>query len=325
MLKKHLPLYREIICQAWGFTWRERSLWVLGIFSALIVTGGALEIFSRNLQWVFNPRRLMWPFNRFTLAHLDLAGTELLIIFCLLILALLIFFIFMSVKSFISLIVVTAQGYSGERINLAKMWQASQKNFWPVFGIVVLFKILIFLFSLLNILPLWLIWGGQAGLAWVCFYPLLFLITVTASLVCSFLMVLTAAYVVIEKRIISKAIGLGWRLFTKHWLVSLEMALIIFVVNFLLGLLAVAGTFIVGLPVLLAALFAFFVSLPILAKAAFFVGFLLISVLILGVAGFLGAFHVIAWTLLFKRMTEGSAVSKLHRLTQGLWRKIFKR
>jgi len=41
------------------------------------------------------------------------------------------------------------------------------------------------------------------------------------------------AYVVINKRQVSQAINQGWQLFKENWLVSLEMALILFFINIL--------------------------------------------------------------------------------------------
>ncbi|MBI5731901.1 MAG: hypothetical protein HY982_00900 [Candidatus Magasanikbacteria bacterium] len=319
MFKEKSSLYREILRLTWKITWQERLLWVLGVFSALIVTGGALEILSRNLNWAFNPdwRKFGFASSGF---YFDWSGGPWLVVLGLLLAALFIFLAFMSVRSFSSLILLASQYREGRRLNLEKMWRLGSGHFWPILGIAAFFKILILVFSCLSVLPLWMLWAEQ-GKIWLWAYPLFFLAAICACLVCSFLLVYASAYVILEKKKFGSSILSAWRLFVKHWLVSLEMAAVIFAINFLFGLIALLGTVVVGLPFIILLLFSYFISLPILAEIGIFLAILFLLLLTVWIGGFLGTFHVVAWTLLFKRMAEGTALSKLLRLTAGLFAK----
>ncbi len=318
MFKKHTPLYRQIVGEAWRVTWHQKTMWFFGLFAAFIATGGALEIFSRNLKWILTPHLpFFWGAPKMVWQG-DFSVWPMLIMLILLGLGLIIFLIFMSVRSFISLIMAAEKYKADDKIDLDKIWHAGDKKFWSVFGEVTLFKIIIFLAGIFSTFPLWLIWTGSDWRLWQWFYPLIFTVGMVVAIVSSFLMVLTAAYLVLKRYSFGKSLKMAWKLFANHWLVRVEMAVVIFFVNVVFGLVSLVGLAVIAIPVFLFILLGFFIFLPVLSNVAVFLGVLAGLVLIFWVAGFLGAFHAVAWTLLFKRMEEGTAVSKLHRLVNNL-------
>lgn len=321
MLKKAQSLYREILFQAWQITWHQKLMWILGLFSAFIATGGALELLSRNLKWVFSPYP-WWRSYHLMPSHLNAPVTVWLFVLILILLGLFAIFIWAVIRSFISLIKSANSYREKTKIDLARIWHKSQEKFWPVFGAVAVFKILEYLFIFLSLLPLWGFILGYWDITklWVI-YPLVFLIAVFGSLLCSFMVVFTSCYIVLENDKITDSIFRSLNLFGRHWLVSLEMAIIIFVINFIFSTLAVAIIVIVTIPVAAIVFSSLVFSLPIFGSAAVFLGILLSTLLILWVAGILGTFHTVAWTLLFKRMHNDNALSKLIRLTNVLFRR----
>src|SRR3990167_11185977 len=44
-----MPFYRNILKQSWRLTWRNKYLWIFGIFAALLGNGGELEILFNTL------------------------------------------------------------------------------------------------------------------------------------------------------------------------------------------------------------------------------------------------------------------------------------
>lgn len=317
MPTKHTPLYRQIIRQAWEISWHHKLMWLFGFFSAFIATGGALEIFSRNVQMIFTPKL---PFFWGSQIHFygDWSKIPLLVMLILLFLGLIVFFIFMIVRSFATLILATDK-YEGKKMDLGKIWQQTNKKFWLVFWPLLILKIIVCLAILLSVFPLWLIWSGHNYNLWSWLYPIMFTLGVIITIVASLLMVLAGAYAVIKKYSLLKSLKMAWLLFIQNWLTSLEMAIVIFLLNFLFGLLTIAGLFIIAIPTVLFVFFGLLILFPVLAKIAFFLGTLFSIFLILWLAGFLGTFHTVAWTLLFKRMEEGTAVAKLHRLANQLF------
>lgn len=322
----HQPLYREILRQAWRLTWHQRLLWVLGLFSAVLVSGGAFDILMRHVSWSLHPNfgfmsASWWRWGNW---ELGLTASLWLIALGLLLAGLAAFVIFVMIRSFISLILGTGEYKVGEKLDLEKLWHAGHGHFWSVLGTIVLARVLIVFLGGLTLLPLFMLILGKASLFYTIIYPPIFLIGVIASVVVNFLMIFTCAYLVLEKYNWPKAVAEAWRLFLKHWLVSLEMALVMFVIYLLVGLILAISALVIIIPVVAVVIFARFIMLPGLGSVAVFVGSLLAVCLVLLAAGFLGTFHVGAWVLLFQRMKQNAAVSKLVRLVDHVKSKFKK-
>lgn len=321
---KHQPLYREILRQAWKITWHQRLFWLLGLFSAFLVSGGAMEVLSRNLRWAFNPGWLGHRYQWYGHWQLDWVGRIWLIALCLLMLGLAFFLVYMIVKSFISLISGANECKEDKHPDLAELWHKGQNKFWPVLAVAALFRVLVMFFSLLSVLPLWLAWAGKLNLFWLLAYPVLFFLGILASLICVFLMMFSTSFIILKNKKFWLSVAEAWKLFIRHWLICLELAVVLFVVDFVAGVLAIVGVAIVALPMLLVIFFSWYIMLPPLGAVATFVGALLSLMVILLVAGVLGAFHTVTWVLAFKRMQEKTAVSRLVRWYHQLKSKIKK-
>lgn len=315
------PLYREILRQAWRLTWHQRLLWVLGLFSAVLVSGGAFDVLVRNISWSLQPD---FSFMSMTWGgwSLGLTASLWLIALGLLLAGLAAFVVFVMVRSFISLILGTGEYKVGAKLDLEKLWHAGHGHFWSVLGTIILAKVLIMFLGGLTLLPLFLLVLGKWNLFSSIIYPPLFLIGVVAGAVVSFLMIFVSAFLVLEKYDWNKAVAAAWRLFLRNWLVSLEMALVIFAVYFLVGLILAVGALIIIIPVVAVVIFARFIMLPGLGSVAVFVGSLLAVCIVLLAAGFLSTFHVGSWVLLVERMKKETAVSKLVRLVEHVKSKV---
>ncbi len=320
----HPPLYREILRQAWHLTWHHKISWVFGLFAAFLGTGGALEVLARHFNIIFHPQPwgLLW--NGSWLAKFDIVGGLWAAALGLLLAGLVALLVFVIINSFSTLIQAAHQYSTGRKVEYHRLWQTARKDFWSVFTLVVFFKFLVLFFGALSVGPLWLVVAGRANAALLILYPLLFLISVAGVLISSFLLVYASASVLLEELPCGAAAFSAWRIFKKHWLISLEMALAIFLVNTLVGLLLILASAILGLPFLLVFLLAIFLQFPPLAGVAVFLGLFFIIILILWSASLLATFHVSSWTLLFKRMHRGTAVSKLTRLVNGFKKMIKK-
>ena len=321
---QHQPLYREVLRLAWRLTWHQPLLWVLGLFSAVLVSGGAFDVLARHISWSLHPdfgfmSASWWRWGNW---ELGLTASLWLVALVLLLAGLAVYVVFVMIRSFISLILGAGEYKAGEKLDLEKLWHAGRRHFWPVLGTIVLAKILIMILGALTLLPLFLLVLGKWNLFSSIIYPPIFLIGVVAGVVVSFLMIFVSAFLVLEKYDWQKAVAAAWRLFLRNWLVSLEMALVIFAIYLLVGLILAIGALIIIIPVVAVVIFARFIMLPGLGSVAVFVGSLLAVCLVLLAAGFLSAFHVGSWVLLVERMKKETAVSKLVRLVEHVKLKI---
>ena len=126
------------------------------------------------------------------------------------------------------------------------------------------------------------------------------------------------AYVVINKYKVEQAIAQSWRLFKENWLISFEMAVILFFINLLAGLAIVLAILTLAVPfVFLGLIFYYAFSLigswliAILAFASF-----LFIVVTFGAA--LAVFQIASWTGLFLELDKNGGVSKLVRVVNNL-------
>lgn len=311
---KHQPLYREILSQAWKITWHQRLLWVWGLFSVFIVGTGVFDVFSRQIERIFTPRPIWGGWHRLTFSwRLDWPGRLWLVALLLLCLGLLAFLVFMSVRSFASLIKGASIYKEGEKLDMPKVWEVTAKSFWPVFGTIVLGRILIYSLGVISAWPLWLVLVGKFNLFWLIIYPVLLIGGVVLSMICAFLVTLTSTCIVLKKRAWIQAVAQAWRLFAEHWLVCLELAGVLFLIGSAAILLTLAVAIILNLPTILVILFSLAVSFPPLAKTFMALGLILTTLLVLWMAGVVSTFYTVTWTLLFQRMEKRVAFSKLAR------------
>jgi hypothetical protein len=318
-----MTFYRHIIKKAWEITWKFRFLWFFGLFTALLGNGGEYEIIVKTFgdeesAGLFPGLRTLADTGIFTMdgmrnvartAATDPINFSIIIIVLLLTLAVGVFLIWLVIISQAALVNSSAKIIQNKKTAFRETLQSGISNFWPVF-ILNLFNRLIFsgIFVLLLI-PIAVSLSLAAPL-----YVILFIILIPVSIFISFIIKYSIGYVVIKGQPLSAALKNGWKLFKENWLVSVEMALLLALINFALGLLAIFIVLVLSVPFLfLAAIFINFGSVA---------GFWLVA--LLGFAGFmillflagaiLATFQVSAWTGLFLELINKGGTSKIVRL-----------
>lgn len=318
----HRPLYREILAESWRITRQAPWLWLFASLALFLGNWSAIEVFLRA---VWSGGAPTWP----TLAekwqmiaeYLSLADAQIAI-WSFVVLAL--FFIFAILAIFIvvtangALVLGIAQYRKSGKVNVTGVWQSAAKKFLPLFSVAALFQILILAVSRLVNIPLDLIAQGQASQNLVALFPLFFIVAAIISLVLSFLATYSFAYILLKKKNFLEAVAASWRLFQSHWLVSLELSLIIFGLTFLLGAIGLAGTVAIFAPVLFISLFSQAVELVALGWFAAVVGMLLFALLMLLLVTLFFTFQTACFTLLFLRLEKEGAVSKAARIFNRL-------
>jgi hypothetical protein len=149
------------------------------------------------------------------------------------------------------------------------------------------------------------------------FYVIAFIIFIPVALALSFIAKYAIAYIVIKGHGFMEAVKAGWQLFIKNWLVSVEMAFILFFINFFVGLLLVLTILTLTIPLLFLALAAYkLTSLAGLWIVAVLALTMLLAIIILGGA-MLATFQISSWTGLFIELTGKGGISKIIRLLSG--------
>lgn len=318
--------YRAILRQAWEITWQYKYLWFFGLFAAIVASGGAWEyqLLSQNLN------QGLTDASTYRVGGLLAAGTiarELFLglanlfrydfltiingLTILIVAGVLIFsFIWLAIASQAALV------NDFKRILLAKKrlpalgiregFARSHHSFWTLLGLNILIKLLVaFSFFLISLPLLFLTFSDTSGLRFA--YSLLFIIFIPLAMSLSLLVKYAICYVVLDGRAGMAALEDGFRLFRRNWLVSLEMAVILFLINFALSAVILIGLSLFTLPIFLWGLIFDSIGLQLLAIC-------LALVLILFLGSALTAFQVSSWTNLYLHLRDKSGLAKLERV-----------
>ena len=323
--------YRKILSQALKITWHNKYLWFFGLFAVLLGSGGEYEIIFRGLTGDMNQGFLQGAgniiqtgiFSKSALANIgalianDSVHFTVLLLVGLAVIALFCFLVFISVVSQAALVNNSAAIIKSKKrikIGIKDGAISGIKNFWPVFGLNMLVKIAVFLAFFLVWLPIILTANEAVSAAANSAYFIAFIILIPLAIVFSFVIKYAVAYVVISGVNFLESIKKGWALFAKNWLVSVEMAFILFVINLLAGLALALAVLTLMIPFALMAfiLYKFFAGIGFGLIAV--LGFISILLIIILAGSILTSFYISSWTALFIKLVGRGGTSKIERI-----------
>lgn len=317
---KQEPLYRQALTNAWQLAWRHKLLWLFGFFAAFLGQMGLSELVMKigmtGTKYAFFPKMLTWS----TFSEISLSGGGwtmplaswlwlgwLMLVICGFFLVL----IFVSISSQGAIIKAASKYAKGKRLpSVDEAWKAGTSHFWRLLAINVLKKAIIMLlgvslaYGTINIII-------RATTLDMVLFVSLFVLSVIVGLLLSFLTVYAAGYVVVEEYSLGKALASAWRLFINHWLVSIEVGVILFILNILLGALILASFFVLFIPTLLLWVVAFTTINVGLYFVATFVGIALFVLFIIFTGSVFTVFSTSAWTYLFMHMHKVGLKSRI--------------
>jgi hypothetical protein len=326
---KHMNLYRNILKRAWEITWKFKYLWFFGLFVALLGNGGEMEIISRSFD-INNSEGFFSGFgdiftstgifsrgvfgNIGNLAVHDPFNLFMVILLILIMALLTIFVIWLMVVSQAAIVNNTACIVADKGHNLKDGLLAGIKKFWPVFGLNVLVKfIIMFIFFLIS-LPFLVSYSHSSVFSATLVFIISYLIFIPAAIIMSFIIKYSIGYSVIKNYNFIEALKSGWNLFLRNWLVSLEMAFILFFINFFAGLLLIILLLILATPFLFFALLFIKTALIFNFWLLAIFAFVLFLAVIIVVGSALAVFQTSSWTGLYIELIGRGGISKLVRM-----------
>ncbi len=234
MTQQPTALYRLFLREAWRLTWQRKNLWVFGIFAALISTGGVMDLLFASLKKVEVAGSLFTDLAQSSFSGYKLAGTyiqqmtllepgRLTVV--------------VTVAALTSILLVSAatiaQGalvlglYARKPEHLFTLKMKAAEYFWPLLLIALLNKLAsglaVFLLAMLLFVLSLLPTMTSAGL-----FFLLALILIPAQIAIHIIYQFTLLGVIHHRLSPLSALAQACRLFTKHWLATLEYGLILF-------------------------------------------------------------------------------------------------
>src|SRR6056297_1703416 len=332
-----MSLYRNILKQAAQIVWRHKFLWFFGFFAAFLGGFGEYELmfnradsgFAQNFLIKFQRFQELnifsWEFwgNAVDLFQASPISMLIVIGMLLILLALIIFLIWLAVVSQEGIIFRTGQliesKKNSSKLNIQKGLESGMNHFWPVLALNILSKLLLFLiFFFLSLVFLFLI--PQSGQLWIeALYVLLFIIFLPIALIAAFILKYSICYVIIGKESLVSSIEKGWKLFLRNWLITLEMALILFFITFAATVVLLFASLIIAIPVY------FLIDLLVVSGAGA-IGFwvvvamlLLMALCVAVIGGTITSFRISSWTTLFDRISsQEGGLSKIVRWAEKI-------
>ncbi|MDO8669642.1 MAG: hypothetical protein Q7K65_05095 [Candidatus Buchananbacteria bacterium] len=325
-------IYKPILKKAWAITWKFKSLWFLGFFAALISSGGEFELLSRiisdpasNQSFI---REMINSFQTGIQDNLPAGGnlwsnlwsvissaptslvTAVLVILITIIIAL--FVLWLMIVSQIGLIKNIDSAKENKMSTINEGIDAGVEKFWPILIINIVYKIiLLVIFLVLGKEILLLITLGTLGSVIHVVSLVLFSIIVV---IISFLIRYQILYIVLRKEKILSALKSAWKLFLGNWLISLEMAFILFIVYMVVFYLA---TFLTAVLLAVPLIFVTYSSqIPALVLMILVLtSVLAIVIMTLLVTALLSVFQWSSWVILFNQINTNKTLSKIARLS----------
>ena len=312
-------LYRTIIAKAWEITKRYKFLWLFGFFAAALGNASEYKSLFKQLDNVKNNPEAYFNLSYYItlwseiirgLQQVPLLNMLAFILLFLFMIVVIIVLIWLVITSQTAIIRSAGKLEADKKITLKESLLGSMKYFWPVLGLNLLAKVIICLLLSIFIGPLLVVLIAKGAKLSLLLTLLAIVIFVPIAIIIGFVTKYAIAYVVLKKQKYWEAISNGWKLFLNHWLVSVEMALIVLVINialaFLLGILSI----IVISPFILIGLTS---NIPQMLYILMGGSIGVIAIVFFFAAAVFATWQNSAWTLLFIKLDKGGVFPKIVR------------
>lgn len=324
----HSPVYRTIIREALTFSLKKRYLWFFGLFAALLGNGGEYEILLRLFQNSFNGSLIdiLSVFSGggvFSTAFIkkifssfaaDPFSGFLLFFLIVLFLVALVFLVWLISVSQAAIVYAIAHSSQKETHTLSYGFRIGRKYFFSILGLNVIYFLSFSLALTIIGLPVYLystFLEAQGGLG---IYLLTFFVFVPFAIIVSFVAKYALSYIVLHDYKLIDALWHGWNLFLTNWLVSLEMAMSLFLFNLFFGLIGIIVLIFVATPFFIVSSVFISIGSGIGTFSVLVLGIIVAFIVLAFIGMFLATFQYSAWTMLFLRFKERGVLSKLIRI-----------
>lgn len=325
-----IPIYRPILKIAWQILWRAKYLWFFGFFAALAANSGEVNLAINNfsslgrqtdsllsLKDLYTDGLAGTFFSRLSEIFSNFNSSVLFLL--LILLAIFIFVLWLVITSQISLIFGADKEYRKQISNFSSCFKAGRQNFWQVLSLNVIGKLIIVVSMFVLGAPLaWLYLKSTSVTAQFLFILLSFIILIPLAVIISFVIKYAIIFVVLSKKKVSESLKSAWDLFIKNWVVSIEMAILLFFVSILAGLAMIVVAIILAIPLSLLLYLIYAIQIQGFMMVATIIVFVVLILILFWIGAMLSTYQMTCWVLLFDKLTSGQVYSKIARFVSGL-------
>ncbi|MEK7452440.1 MAG: hypothetical protein AAB664_03805 [Patescibacteria group bacterium] len=307
MKKNSTAIYRTLLREAWRLTWQRKTLWIFGIFAALVSTGGVLDMAVSGverlkfggsyLNQIFQHTFIGSSLFRSAILYSQQIGTIQAVFMILFIVFICFGAIFLGVLSQTSLI-HGIKSEEHEHPNIIR--KRAHDHLFRIFLVDLVTKIIGSVLIVATTLPLIrfvstvVLERTLQTFGTLClFFP--------AILVLNILSFLTIIDIIKRESTIKEAFLNAWSIFTKHWLATIEYAIMLFFLISLSGFVLFALTLFLSIPyALIYSISLLSGSIVVFITSNILFGLCALAV-ILSFGGALVTFQYTAWYLFYEQ------------------------
>jgi len=328
--------YRQILKKAFWLTWKNRWLWVLGFFAAIIGNGGVYEALIRGFNNISEGRSVFNTFQEYVesgvfgmlswaklgaLWQSDTSAFGITIFSLLAILCVLAVMITLGVIGQGAVISGIIGLDEKEPMKFKSSFRMGVDRFWPVIEINVITKVVLLGFLLLLAYFASLIVVASSAVN-IFIYVLSFIIFLIFGIIIYFITIYGTAYVILRRKSVGEALRAAWHLFRSHVLLNLEMGLILFILNVVVAALFFIGCFVILSPLFVLYFLFLVAGSSLVASLLMAIMVLLFVVAMLLVGSWWSTFQLGVWALLFEKLELSGGKSKVLRLYEHFLRLV---
>lgn len=191
-----------------------------------------------------------------------------------------------------------------------RSWHVGASHFWRLLGVNILRKILLGLGGFAVYFTTFrAVMDGGVFFATLSFVT--FVLACIVGLVISFFSVYAVGYIVVEEQSFGAALSQAWKLFTSHWMTSIEVGVILLFCNAMVGLFALFSFFLFMTPALILMVVSMVLGTPLLAVTAVLTSMILFMIFIVLLGASFAVFSTTVWTYLFMKMHAHGIPSRI--------------
>ena len=319
--------YRPLLKQAFRLSWENKYLWFFGVFAALLGNSSIFNIPFNRWQYIQNHATFLEALkslyqggtltntvgSNFTSLFSNFSFSTLLGFLALLAVGL--FLIWLIVISQTALVSGAYKLQRKAATNFATDFIVGKRNFWQVLGINLAGQILIYAVLIILSLPFFLAFLKTSSQAFETVLIILsFIIFIPVAWIVAVLVFCAFIFSVAKGTSFKQSLVESWYLFKDNWLISIEMAIVLFLINVAGGIILLLGLLVLSVPFILLGLLFFYLQISPLFWLIVFMGVIFLIILIFLFGALLTVFQTTAWVLLFVRLSEGKVYAKVVRL-----------
>lgn len=308
--------YRQAITHAWKLVWHNKILWIFGLLAAFAGQFG-MNNFIGRLVFLSGSHPSVRDYLAMFYFNFARGGTVWLIWLFFLAALVIISIVFLAVASRGALVAAAAAWYKNKTTpDFEKSWHKGVKHFWRLLFLDILKRIALGLI----LLALVIVWNnGNISTMNLALSVLIVFVSLLVALAVSVSAVYAAGYLVEEGAGFVEAIARGWRLFTKHFLVSVELSVLLVALDVLVVAVLMIVSTVALVPTVIFTMFAGITGFSWLIVCGLATSLVLSVIMVALIGAIYNAFTISAWIYLFMKMHhEGIGSRLLHYVRKVL-------